>query len=99
MACIEIPRIARARPLAPLVVALVWDNGISATIDLSGHMKRLAIFAPLLGNKGLWAKMKVDEELAYHLAWPNPEGGPDLEVPTDFLWRLHLEQNGKVMSP
>jgi hypothetical protein len=81
------------------VVALVWDNGISATIDLSGHMKRLAIFAPLLGNKGLWAKMKVDEELAYHLAWPNPEGGPDLEVPTDFLWRLHLEQNGKVMSP
>lgn len=99
MARFDIPRIAQAQALAPFKVAVVWDNGISATLDLRGHLRRLALFAPLLRDKSLWTRMKLDEELAYHLAWPNPEGGPDVEVPTDLLWRLHLEQSGQVMSP
>lgn len=99
MARFEIPRIAQARTLAPFKVAVTWDNGVSATINLGGHLKRLAVFTPLLRDKSLWPRMRVDEELAYHLAWPGPQGGPDLEVPTDLLWRLHLEQSGQVMSP
>ena len=99
MARFDIPRIAEARALAPFKVNVVWDNGVSATINLGGHLKRLAVFTPLLRDKSLWPRMRVDEELAYHLAWPNPDGGPELEVPTDLLWRLHLEQTGQVMSP
>jgi hypothetical protein len=99
MARFDIPRIAEARTLAPFKVAVTWDNGVSATVDLRGHLKRLAVFAPLLRDRSLWPLMKVDEELAYHLAWPDPAGGLDLEVPTDLLWRLHLEQSGQVMSP
>lgn len=99
MARFDIPRISQARPLAPYKVAVVWDNGIAATIDLAGQLKRLAVFAPLLRDKGLWPRMQVDGELGYHLAWPGPQGGPDLEVPTDLLWRLHLEQSGQAMSP
>lgn len=99
MARFDIPRITEARPLSPFKVAVTWDNGVSARVDLGGHLKRLAVFAPLLRDRGLWTRMSVDEELAYHLAWPSPDGGPDLEVPTDLLWRLHLEQSGQVMSP
>lgn len=72
MARFDIPRIAQARTLAPFKVAVVWDNGIEATINLAGHLKRLAVFAPLLRDKGLWARMQVDAEFGYHLAWPAP---------------------------
>lgn len=92
----DAPRIAKALPMAPYKVAVTWDNGVSATIDLVNHLKRLAVFAPLLRDKSL---LEVDKEFTYHLASPNQDDSPDLEVPTDLLWRLYVEQSGQVISP
>ena len=99
MARFTIPRIVAAHALEPFKVEVTWDNGVRGMIDLAGHIARLAIFAPILQDTALWSQMTVDPELAYHLSWPDPAGGLDMEVPTDLLWRMYLEQTGQVMSP
>lgn len=102
MARFDIPRITKAKALTPFKVEVIFDNNISAEIDLGDHLKRFVIFNPLLRDKDLWSQMQVDKELYCYIAWPNPKDDshiPELEVPTDVLWRLHLEQAGQIMSP
>ena len=82
----DTPNIKAVRADEGRTVVLTWKAGGESLVDLAGHVGRYAVFAPLRGNDGLFAKVAVGE-WGWSIHWSE-----DMEIASDTLWRLALEQ-------
>jgi Protein of unknown function (DUF2442) len=65
---------------------ITWKGGAESVVDVSQHLADYAIFAPLRGNDDLFSAAAVGE-WGWCVQWSD-----DLEISSDTLWRLALEQ-------
>ena len=77
-------RSVRAEDDRRLVIA--WRGGAGSVIDIAGHLDRFAIYAPLRDDDGLFREAKIGE-WGWCVHWSD-----ELEISSDTLWRLALEQ-------
>lgn len=71
---------------------VTWADGYEATVDVGRLISRFATYAPL-DDDARFRAARVGEE-----HW-TVDFGSDLEITTDTLRRLALEQDGEIMSP
>ncbi|MGE0259911.1 MAG: DUF2442 domain-containing protein [Alphaproteobacteria bacterium] len=67
-------------------VLVTWRGGAESLVDLGEHLATYAIFAPLRADDELFRQVAVGE-WGWCIAWSE-----DMEISSDTLWRLALEQ-------
>ena len=82
----ETPNIRAIRAGKDRGLAITWKNGTESVVDISKHLSGYAVFAPLVTDAALFRTVKVGE-WGWNAHWSN-----DLEISSDTLWRLALEQ-------
>jgi hypothetical protein len=82
----EAPNVRAVQAVGGRAVAVTWKGGDESLIDLSEHIGRFAVFAPLRSDDGLFAKVAVGE-WGWSIGWSD-----EMEIAADTLWRLALEQ-------
>ena len=82
------PNIRGLQPEAGRRVSVLWRGGAESVVDLSDHLRKYTILAPLLADEELFAHVDVGE-WGWSAHWSD-----DLEISSDTLWRLALEQGG-----
>jgi hypothetical protein len=83
----DAPNIRAARVTGGRSLEIAWKGGTDSIVDLSEHLARFAVFAPLLSDDALFAKVAVGD-WGWSVGWSE-----DLEISSDTLWRLALEQS------
>lgn len=68
------------------VLSIAWKGGMESPVDVRAHLERYAAFAPLRGDDALFARAAVGD-WGWSLHWTDR-----LEISSDTLWRLALEQ-------
>ena len=68
---------------------IIWANGKTDEINLSGMVREYAALAPL-DDSTVFSAVTVGED-GWSLLWPN-----GAEIGTDTLWRLAREQAGEA---
>lgn len=90
----EFPGIERVKALEPYVVCVVWDNGVTADVDLYEYFLKYArLFASVRGVRGRFEQVRVGPERA-SIMWDD-----DTEIPSDYLWSFYQWATGESMSP
>jgi hypothetical protein len=74
-------RITAATPLGGYRLALVFDQGLAATVDLSAFFAKGEVTEPFRHDADLFASGLTIGEGGEWLAWPN-----DVEIDADALW-------------
>jgi hypothetical protein len=82
----EAPNIKAVRPDEKRSVVIQWRGGAESMLDLSKHLNTYTVFAPLRRNDERFRAVKVGE-WGWCLHWSD-----DMEISSDTLWRLALEQ-------
>jgi hypothetical protein len=67
-------------------VLITWRGGAESVVDLREHLATYAIFATLRADDDLFRRVTVGE-WGWCIAWSD-----DMQVSSDTLWRLALEQ-------
>jgi hypothetical protein len=67
-----------------LIVA--WKGGVESTVDVGTHIASYSVFSPLRKNDALFKAVAVGE-WGWCARWSD-----DMEISSDTLWRLALEQ-------
>jgi hypothetical protein len=80
------PNIRSVHADQDLCLTIMWKGGAESTVDVSRHLMEYAVFAPLRTDHSLFRKAAVGE-WGWCVHWSN-----DLEISSDTLWRLALEQ-------
>jgi len=80
------PNIKSVRPDHGRGIVVTWKGGAESTIDVSKHLADYAVFAPLRDDDDLFRTVAVGE-WGWCIRWPD-----DMEISSDTLWRLALEQ-------
>ena len=80
------PNIAAVRPDKNDSVVVAWKGGGESVVDLSQHLERYAIFAPLRPPSDRLGDVAVGE-WGWCIRWSD-----EMEIAADTLWRLALEQ-------
>jgi hypothetical protein len=80
------PNIKSVRVEAGRSVVVAWKAGGDSVIDLTEHLSRYAIFAPLRADDGLFEGVGVGE-WGWSIRWSD-----EVEISAETLWRLALEQ-------
>ena len=70
-------------------LAIVWRGGSESVVDISDYLGKYAVLAPLLADDALFAKVQPGE-WGWCARWAD-----DLEISSDTLWRLALEQGAE----
>ncbi|MDR1990776.1 MAG: helix-turn-helix domain-containing protein [Acidobacteriaceae bacterium] len=68
------------------VLIVTWRGGAESPVDLREHLARYAIFASLRNDTGAFRNVSLGEG-GWNAHWTD-----DMEVSSDTLWRLALEQ-------
>jgi hypothetical protein len=84
----ETPNIREVHVGHGRTVVVTWKNGGESVIDVAGHLAAYRIFAPLRADDSLFGKVAVGD-WGWCLHWSD-----DMEISSDTLWRLALEQGG-----
>jgi hypothetical protein len=84
----DVPNISGVNIVGTRSVALSWKGGGESLVDLSDHLARFVIFAPLCADDELFATVQIGE-WGWSIRWSD-----DMEIASDTLWRLALEQGG-----
>jgi hypothetical protein len=82
----DIPNIRAARVIGRRSLEIVWKGGADSIIDLSEHLARFAVFEPVLSDDARFAEVAVGD-WGWSVGWSE-----DMEISSDTLWRLALEQ-------
>ncbi|MBV9551866.1 MAG: helix-turn-helix transcriptional regulator, partial [Alphaproteobacteria bacterium] len=69
-------------------VVVVWKAGGESVVDLTDHLSRYAVFAPLRTDDRRFGEVAVGE-WGWSVGWSD-----EMEISADTLWRLALEQGG-----
>ncbi|MGD9617275.1 MAG: helix-turn-helix domain-containing protein [Alphaproteobacteria bacterium] len=67
-------------------VLITWKGGAESLVDLREHLATYAIFAALRADDDLFRRVAVGE-WGWCIAWSD-----DMQISSDTLWRLALEQ-------
>ena len=67
-------------------VVIQWRGGAESVVDISAHLNEYAVFAPLRCDDERFSVVEVGE-WGWCLHWSD-----DMEIASDTLWRLALEQ-------
>ena len=67
-------------------LAIAWRGGAESVVDIAEQLDRFAIYAPLREDAGLFRAAKIGE-WGWCVHWSD-----ELEISSDTLWRLALEQ-------
>ena len=76
----------------PLTLHVRWRQGGSYTIDVSGLVQALKLYAPLRDDHDLFRSVRVGEHGA------DVVGSDDIDMSNDTLWQLAQEQSGATMT-
>jgi hypothetical protein len=82
----EAPNIKAVRADEDRSVVVTWKVGGDSVINLTDHLFRFEIFAPLRADDRLFDKIEVGE-WGWSIRWSE-----EMEISADTLWRLALEQ-------
>ena len=82
------PSIKSVCPDGDRRLVITWKGGAESIVDVSKHLADYAVFAPLRDDDDLFRKVTVGE-WGWCAHWSD-----DLEISSDTLWRLALEQGG-----
>jgi DNA-binding XRE family transcriptional regulator len=82
----ETPNIRAVRADKDRRLVITWRGGAESVVDVSQHLAKYAIFAPLRADDDGFRKIEVGE-WGWCAHWSD-----DMEISADTLWRLALEQ-------
>ncbi len=82
----DTPNIRAVRAKKDRRLVVTWKGGAESVVDLSKHLAHYAIFAPLRSRDKLFRAVEVGE-WGWCAHW-----SPDMEISSDTLRRLALEQ-------
>lgn len=82
----EAPNIRRVRPESGRAVTVTWKGGAESVVDVTRVFNEYAAFSPLRHNDELFGKADVGD-WGWCVRWSE-----DMEISSDTLWRLALEQ-------
>jgi hypothetical protein len=83
------PNIRAVRPGHDHRLIVTWKGGAESIVDIGRHLADYAIFAPLRGDEARFRAVEVGE-WGWSVHWSD-----DLEISSDTLWRLALQQGGE----
>ncbi|HZK99063.1 MAG TPA: DUF2442 domain-containing protein [Caulobacteraceae bacterium] len=90
----ETPNIRAVRAVRPgqgRELMIVWMGGVESVVDVTGHLAAWAVYAPLRDDEA-FAAVSVGEG-GWSVHWSD-----DMEISSDTLWRLGLEQGYRAMA-
>jgi len=67
-------------------LVITWRGGMESVVDIAKHLGEFAIFAPLRSDDELFREVSVGE-WGWCVHWSD-----ELEISSDTIWRLALEQ-------
>ena len=85
----DAPNIKAVCPGENRSVVIRWRGGAESLVDLSKHLNTYAVFAPLRRDDERFRAVEVGE-WGWCLHWSD-----DMEISSDTLWRLALEQGSE----
>jgi DNA-binding XRE family transcriptional regulator len=89
----KLPRIASVKAgRKALTLIIVWQDGGTSAVDVSGIAGTFKVYAPLRRSDRLFRTVRTGE-YGSDIVW---DGGIDMSA--DTLWRLAQEQSGAVMT-
>ena len=86
------PNIKSVRSDGDCCLVITWRGGTESVVDVSKLLSDYAVFAPLRHNDDLFRKVTVGE-WGWCAHWSD-----DLQISSDTLWRLALEQGGSWLQ-
>jgi hypothetical protein len=82
----DMPNIRSVRADSGFKLVVVWKGGAESIVDVGAHIARFSVFSPLRTNEALFREVAVGE-WGWCARWSE-----DMEISSDTLWRLALEQ-------
>jgi hypothetical protein len=82
----DTPNIRAIRPGEARDLTILWKGGVETVVDVSNHLAAYMVFAPLREDDALFRNVTVGD-WGWSVHWSD-----DMEVSSDTLWRLTLEQ-------
>jgi len=82
----DAPNIRSVRAMDGRRLVIAWRGGAESVVDIAEHTDKFAIFAPLRDDDSLFRDVAVGE-WGWCVHWPY-----EIEISSDSLWRLALEQ-------
>ena len=67
-------------------LVIIWRGGAESVVDIAEHLAKFAILAALRTDDGLFREVRVGE-WGWCVHWSD-----EIEISSDTLWRLALEQ-------
>ena len=83
------PNIKHIRADAARKLCITWRGGAESSVDIGPYLARFAVLAPLRRDDAAFRSVKVGE-WGWSAHWTD-----DMEIASDTLWRLALEQGSK----
>ena len=84
----DTPNIRAVRPGGGRELTILWKGGVGSVVDLADHLAAYVVFAPLRDDAAFRAAAVGDWGWSIH--WSD-----DMEISSDTLWRLTLEQGAQ----
>ncbi|WP_246161702.1 DUF2442 domain-containing protein [Segnochrobactrum spirostomi] len=88
----EMPNIKAVRAGSGRTLYVTWKGGAECPVDLRAFVEHFTIFAPLRDDDDAFRAVSVGE-----WGW-NAHWSDTLEISSDTLWRLALEQGGEWLK-
>ena len=85
----DAPNIKAVRADRGRSLVVQWRDGAESLVDISAHLSRYAVFAPLRRDAKRFHAVEVGE-WGWCVHWSD-----DMEISSDTLWRLALEQGAE----
>ena len=82
------PNIRTVRAGQGRELLILWKGGAEGVVDVSDHLAAYSVFTPLRGNDAVFRAVTGGER-GWSAHWTD-----DMEISSDTLWRLALEQGG-----
>jgi hypothetical protein len=87
----ETPNVRSVRAGSGRQLVVAWKNGAESTIDVADHLAAYTVLKLLLVDDAMFRSVTTGE-WGWCAHWPDGNGSDDLEISSDTLWRLALEQ-------
>ena len=85
----DTPNIRAVRPGRGRELTILWKGGVESVVDVADHLAAYVVFAPLREQSAAFRAAEVGE-WGWSVHWSD-----DMEVSSDTLWRLTLEQGAQ----
>lgn len=87
----DTPNIRAVRAGDGRTLLVTWKGGAECPVDVGEHIAHFTIFAPLRTDDAAFHKVSIGE-WGWNVHWSG-----DMEISSDTLWRLALEQGSALL--